>query len=189
MGCDRSAVAHGSRGRAAVQLLVEVVAPPPDRLSERNRRCGTRGTDRDGNPSTLGHVHADDRAEQQAPWDPEPAVPDGRNLAPVVAEAVVVGDDVVEASADHAGEHRPDGDRTRIVLRADLAFLEALAEEPHRGDHAQRDHQAVEVEAEWTDVDRVERWAGNAGEHDRDDQPAATRATNSPARRLMSAAS
>ena len=52
--------------RRAEQLLVEVVAPTPDRLGERDRRRGTGRRRREGQTSLAGHVEPDGHAEEQA---------------------------------------------------------------------------------------------------------------------------
>ena len=44
------------RGRSAVELLVEVVPPAPDRLGERDRGSGTRGGDGHRDAATVGDV-------------------------------------------------------------------------------------------------------------------------------------
>ncbi len=154
-------------GRPAVQLLVEVVAPSSDRLREWDGGRRASGGDREGDPAAVRHVQSDRNTEQQPAGDPESALPDLRDAAEVVGEEIPVGGDVVEPGPDHAGEHRPDGDRARVVAGADPPLLEAATEQPDGRDHAQGNHQPVQVEAERTDVDRVEGRARDESDHRR----------------------
>ena len=61
---------------------------------------------------------------------------------------------------------RPDGDATGVVTGAGASFFQPAAEQPDRGDHAERDRQPVQVETDGPDLDRVERRAGNARDQD-----------------------
>ena len=84
-------------------------------------------------------------AEEQTTGDAQATVPDRRDLTPVVAEPVVVGDDVIEPCTDHPGEHGPDRDRAGVVAGSDVALLEPSAEQPHGGDHAEVDQHQCRV--------------------------------------------
>ncbi len=73
-------------------------------------------------------------------------------VAEVVVEAVPVGDDVVEAGADDTGENRPQPDLAGDLALGKAPRLDPAAEQPHRGDDAEGDHQAVGVERQRSDV-------------------------------------
>src|SRR4029079_10058048 len=93
----------------AVELLVPVVPPAPDRLGEQEP-----GRDRvHEEPDTRARAAHDPRADERpedddAPPD-EPALPGGERPVPtLVARLVVRGDDVIEPGADDPGDHAPD---------------------------------------------------------------------------------
>ena len=173
----------GKVRRPPVQLLVEVVPPTTDRLCEGNGGRGARGRRRVGNALLLRHVQADRCAEQQTTRDSQTALPQLRDVRVVVRETVPVGGDVIQPSADHTGDDSPDRHRTGVVGRARAPLLEPLAEQPDARDHPSRDHQPVDIEAEWPNVEGVERRAGN-GRHDGHDQ-LVTRSMNARLRSLI----
>ena len=180
-------------GGTTEEFLIEVVAPSPDRLCERNCRRRARRSSGHRDAALLREVQPDRDAEQQSAGNAQAALPDLRNATEVVGEQIPVGGDVIQPCADDSGDHRPDRDRTGIVTCADLTLLQPPTEQPHGCDHAERDHQPVQIEAQWPDVDGVERRARDGGQgrcqHGWSRQLAVTRATNSPAIRSMSAAS
>jgi hypothetical protein len=103
----------GQVGLAAVQLLVEPVAPAADGLREGDtgsERVGPRGQ-RDAAPAAADP--GADRAQRDRAPDAEAALPDLEGVDPVLTLAevqLVVGDHVVEPTADQAERHGPDGD-------------------------------------------------------------------------------
>ena len=146
-------------GRAAEQLLVEVVAPATDGLGQRQRRGG--GVDRwaERDAPTADEVHPDEDAGEHAARDAEAALPDLDDVAVVALEALPVRDDVVQAGPDDAGQDAPDRDGVGVVAGADALLLEPPAEQPHGGDDAEGDHQSVGVERQRTDRQRARRRA------------------------------
>ena len=144
--------AHGRSVGRPVELLVEVVAPATDRLGERQRRGDgvEAGAERDAPP--VADVHADEDAGEHPAGDAEAALPDLDDVEPVALEALPVGEHVVQAGADHAGDDAPHADRVGVVAGADVALLEAPAEQPDGGDDAEGDHQAVGVERQRPDL-------------------------------------
>ena len=151
--------------RPAEQLLVPPVAQPPDGLGQGQgrRRAVGRREQRDallrGAPQTDGHT------ERDAAPDAEAALPDVEDPDRVVPEQLPVGDDVVEPRPDHPGGNGPEGDRRRVVAGAERLLLQPATEQPHRGDHAERDHQPVHPQLEAADVD-----GAAAGTRDRGEQ-------------------
>jgi hypothetical protein len=153
------------RGRTAVQLLVEVVAPATDRLGQR-QTWGDRveaGTERDA--PALGRPRADEDAGEHPAGDAQAALPDREDPPPVALEQLPVGGDVVDPRADDAGDDAPDADGVGVLAGADVALLEAAAEQPHGGDDAEGDHQAVGVERQRPDLQAARRRARDAGQH------------------------
>ena len=150
----------------AEQLLVEVVAPAPDGLGERDRRGGTVAATAIEIPRRCVTYRPTTVPRMSPPGMPRPPCQISTTLPQVAPELLDVGGDVIQPGADDAGEHRPDGDRAGVVLGARFALLQPPAEQPHRGDDAEGDRQPVQVEAERSDLDRVERRARDAGDQD-----------------------
>ncbi len=127
----------------AVQLLVEVVAPPAQRLGQ-----DQPGSDAVGHhpERQLGPAHTDQRADhatQDSAPDAQPTLPDLGNLAVVTGrERAPVGDHVVEPRPHQAERHRPHGDRVH-QFGIDLAPSEFLAGDPARKQHRQRQDQPI----------------------------------------------
>ena len=88
-------------GRRAEQLLVEPVAPPPDRLGQRRapgrRTCAASAAETPRRWATQMPTRI---AGEQAAGDAEAALPDLDDVAEVAVEALPVGDDVVQPGAD-----------------------------------------------------------------------------------------
>ena len=82
--------------RPTEQFLVPVVAPPTDRLS--NRQCRRRTVDATRNGDALAAHHVGTRAdsEQQAAGNTEAALPDLGDVGQVVFELLPVRGDVIE---------------------------------------------------------------------------------------------
>jgi hypothetical protein len=105
----------GQAGGAPVELLVEPVAPPSDGLGQ--GQDGGDGVEEgwDGQVASAGDDVAGDDTRRDAAGDAEPAVPDGQGAPRVVRVQLVVGDDVVEAGAEDAGGHGPQGDGADVA--------------------------------------------------------------------------
>jgi hypothetical protein len=93
-------------GRRAVQLLVEEVAPPADRLHGEEGRGNDVRPGGDRLALVLDPADPDEGPEQQAAEDAEPGVGRQDDRQPVVGVQVPAVDDVVEPAADE----RRDGD-------------------------------------------------------------------------------
>ena len=67
--------------------------------------------------------------------------------------STLVGDDVVQPGADHAGATAHIAIDAHVVAGADAGRFHAAAGQPHRGDHAEGDHQPVGVDGQRADVE------------------------------------
>src|SRR5690606_7887592 len=98
--------------------------------------------------------------------DAEPAFPDverlDRLLQRVVEVDLPVGDDVVEASADQAEDHRRDGDVDDRAFLAAASAPSALAQ-PDGDDHAEHDAERVRPDRNESEVPDPLGGAGNGG--------------------------
>ena len=138
--------------RRAVQLLVEEIAPAPDRLhQEQARRNDVRpDTQRMPLPADIGN--AGKRSGQQAPIDAEARVgrqDDGKQIALVELPLV---DDVVEPPTDK----RSDGDNQHAVedqLRILPTEARLATEEPVRGPKADGICDSVPMHGKRADLD------------------------------------
>ncbi len=170
MGKRRGAV-HGvdlqsprQCGRPAEQLLVEVVAPPPDRLGQRQRR-GDRV--HDGGEVQIVAAHVDpcrQRASGDAPPDPEAALPDLQRVERMMGVQLVVGRHVVDPGADQPPGHAPQRDRREGPGLATTRPPPAIGQ-PYRREHARHDEKAVHVESQRPDADAVGRRARQVAQH------------------------
>jgi hypothetical protein len=146
-----------------VQLLVEPVAPPADGLREGDagrHRVRVRG-ERDA--AAAAADPGAQRTEGDRAPDAEAAVPDLEGVDPVAALAeveLVIGDDVVEPSADEAEGHGPHGD---VRDRADTAaaFDPAATAEPYGEEDADDDAEGVAAQRDRSEMDLAGRGAGN----------------------------
>ncbi len=131
------------RGRRAVELLVEPVAPAADGLRE-----GDAGRDRVGDrahgDAALAHGQPDaEGAERDRAPDAEAALPDEQRLDGLLDRAraevgLPVGDDVVEPAADQAEDDRGDRDVDDRPLLAAAGAPAPLAQ-PDGDDDAEHD--------------------------------------------------
>ena len=149
-------------GRPPEQLLVEVVAPPPDRLCERQARRHRVEALAEGDPAPVRDVRADQDAGEHAARDSEAPLPDLDDVAVVAVESLPVGEDVVQAGADDAGCHAPQPDGVGVLAGADPLLLETAPEQPHGGDDAEGDHQAIGVQRDRPDLEGAGRRARDA---------------------------
>ena len=157
-GCRRRLIwstrrPHGSVVGAAEQLLVEVVAPPPDGLGEREARRRDVHEELHVEPGAAGST----RSRRASP----PRMPPGMPRPPFQilnasghsdhgsrahrSTALVVGDDVVDPRADQASGHAHNAmfEMTSGSPPRDCVALRAHAD---RGQDAEGDQQAVEVD-------------------------------------------
>ena len=157
--------AHGSVEGQAEKLLVEVVAPAADGLGQ-----GEGGGD-DVQKRREGDVHpaggqppAEDAAGYATP-DAETAVPYLEDLGRVTAGVLLpAGGHRVQAGADQARHHGPEGDRDHRAGEAAQLHPAALRQ-PRRGEHPDGDEQSVEVELEGPNGDAVGRRARDVADH------------------------
>src|SRR5690606_16821957 len=106
-----------------------------------------------------------DRAERDGAPDAEAALPDLEGVDPVLTVAevqLVVGDDVVEPSADQAEGHRPDGDVGDGAGGASSGDP-ALVAEPDGDEDTDDDAERVAAERDRSEIDHAGRRAGNVG--------------------------
>src|SRR4029453_12422478 len=102
-------------GRLPEQFLVEPVAPPPDRLGERERGHAEGDDYGRWDPASFRLPRPDGDAGDQPARDAEPTLPDLRDRAEIGREARPVGVHVVQAGADGPRPHAPDADRAGVV--------------------------------------------------------------------------
>ena len=136
------------RGGATKELLVEPVAEATNRL--RQRQGGRHRSQRVGHrqSAATSDVEPDHDTECDATPDAEAALPDLEHVAEAPVETFPIGDHVIDACADDTGGHRPDGDAACIVARAPTARLKPATHQPGGGNCAERDHEAVGIEAQ-----------------------------------------
>ena len=147
------------RGLAAVELLVEPVAQTPDGLGHQQRRGHGIGQQRHRVVLVPAPAPGGQRAEQDAAPDAQAAVPDAYHLHRIAVgaeEPFGRGDDVVDARADDARQHRDDGDVEDLVeVAADL--FPPRRGDGHGGDDARQDAQRVEVYGQRADLEGGDR--------------------------------
>src|ERR687898_787515 len=152
-------------GGTAEELLVEPVAQTADGLGNGERWGDHVEQLGDRKPAAVGDVGADTHARDEPARDAEPALPHREGVEPAALVPVMVGDDVVEPGADQPGEDRPHGEAADVVGVATPGGP-AAAGDPDRGQHAQRDGEAVGPELERSQLDGVVGRAGD-GEQNR----------------------
>src|SRR5215210_1918634 len=137
--------APGEIRRLAEQLLVEVVAPAPDRLREEEARSGRVQEAVDARAGPTHDPGAGEHAARDPAPDTETAAPDREGLPPLVVHRLPARDHVVEAGPDDAPQHAPHGDAVdEIPVTA--ASRPADSRQPGRGEDAEQEHHAVGVE-------------------------------------------
>ena len=153
--------------RAAVQLLIEIVTQPADRLREddpRRDRIAERGQ---RNTAQAARDPRADTAERHRAPDAQAAVPDPqRTEEPGTAFAEVLGpvrDDVIQPSADETERHRPQRD-----VVDDTAFTTpghpASVTDHQRRDDTDDDAQRIRTDRDRTEVPHALRRAWKRGE-------------------------
>ena len=150
-------------GGPAEELLVEVVAEPPDALGDQDP--GRRGVHhrQHARAAAVRDVRAGQDAEEHAAPDPQAALPDAIGRVPLVAELVVAGDVVVEPGADQAGEHRPERDLEDEV-RVAAHRRPAAHGDPGRDHDPGQQAERVEADVERPDVEVAHRRGRDARE-------------------------
>src|SRR6516164_7563070 len=140
--------------RPAEQLLVEVVADTPDRLRDQQRGRDGVGEQPRVRACPAHPPDARGRAERDAAPDPQSPVPDGEDPVPVVRDVLGGGDVEVDAAADDAGRHRPQGnipDQARITAHA----LPAALGDEDRERNPDHIHQPVVVDVQRAKMEAV----------------------------------
>ena len=141
-------------GGPAVELLVEPVAPAPDRL--RHEHAGSQRVDQRQHLDALGPraEPQPEGAEGDRPPHPQAAAPEvqrGDGVAALPEVELPVGDHVVEPAADQAEGHRPD--RQVADLPRDAAARDpAPLADPDREHDAEDDAQRVAADRDGPEV-------------------------------------
>ena len=151
----------GQRGGPAVQLVVEPVAEPADRLRQHDAGRGGVGEGDEVHPVPPAADVDAQRAERDGAPDAQAAVPDLERVDRMPAGLEVqlgVGDHVVDPAAEDAEDDCPAGD-VADVGRPAAAGLPAPVGQPERDDDAGHDAQGVDVDRERPDPDHADRGA------------------------------
>ncbi len=152
-------------GRQAEKLLVEVVAPASDGLSQSQRGCRhvEEGAQRDAHAPGLQPA-AEHAAGDAAP-NAETTVPDLEDLDEMASSVLLPArDDGVQPGTDQAGNDGPEAyrhDRPGVAAQPGPAPLR----QPGCHQHGDGDQQPVEVQLEGPYADAVSRGAGDVGSH------------------------
>ena len=155
------------RGRTTEQLLIEPVAQPADGLGDqdgRRYRIEHRGK---GDPAASGDQIAAEDTECDSPPDAKATLPDLQRVqwVPPGAEVeLVIGDHVIQPSADDAERHANDDHHLHAVRRT-ASGLPPTPRDDHcdddSGDYAQR----VSAEGKDADVPDVRAGTGDGQNH------------------------
>ena len=157
-------------GLPAVQLLVEIVAEPADRLCQHDARRDGVAEGRQRNPPAPAGDPRAHAAECHRTPDAEAALPDPQCSAqsgPALAEVrPPVGDEVVEPASDEAERDGPHGD---VVDHAPLAAASHPATiADHQGDDDPGDDaQRIRADRDRAEVPHALRRTRKGGEHGR----------------------
>ncbi len=157
---ERDLQAPGQAGRAAEQLLVEVVADPADALRDEQGGRHRVHDYRHVAAGFAGPPDADrDRDRDRAP-DPEPPAPDGEDAIPDVRDVHRRGDVEVDTAADDPGGHAPHG---HVPDQFGVAAGRGPAAAGHDDGHRDADqvHQRIHVNEQRAKVKAVYRRAGD----------------------------
>ena len=150
-------------GRLAVELLVEVVAPAPDRLREEQARRDHVHEGEHALPGALDHPGANEHAAGDPAPDPEAALPDRERLPPLLVDGAPARDDVVDARSDDPAEDAPHGDAedevaARVAPEGPAPRI-SPAGQPGRRDDAQQEHRAHRRAPDGPELDLAARRA------------------------------
>ena len=152
---------------AAVELLVEVVADPPDRLGERDSRRDRVGREGQRHPLAPAGDPRTERTQRDRARDAETAVPDLQRVDRVLAGTEVtppVGRDVVEPAAHQPERHRPHGDVDDGAGRPTPGTVAPITK-PDGHDDADDDAQRVGPDRQRPQMPDTLRRARNVGQH------------------------
>ena len=139
--------------RGAEGLLVEEIAPPSDRLTERHARRGRVEVTRQGQAPPPRVRAAGQESADQAAVERRPALPDGED-PPRVLPVVGPGEQhVVEPGADETAEERQLG-RLEHLEGVEAAAPGDAGREPDARRHRRRQHHAVPAEGNRPDLDQ-----------------------------------
>ena len=150
----------GKVRRAAEELLVEVIADPPDRLADEQ---GRGGRVHEGGRRDTGAAQAPEpcrAAQGYATPDAHATVPDGERPPPVGRHFAAAGQVEVEAAADQAGGEAPQRHVVDQSARA-APRLPAAHRDQHRRRQPDHVHQPVDVDFERAEVKAARGWAGD----------------------------
>ena len=155
-------------GRAAVELVVEPVAPPPEALREQHSGRRRVGEHDQRDALAAAADPRTERAERDRAPDAQPAVPDldrveraGARLA--VEVQLGVGHHVVEPAADDAEHDRPARDVPDVLARA-APLAHPPRREPQREEDARHDAQRVRTDRDRAQMPHALRRAGQEGD-------------------------
>ncbi len=144
-------------GGLAEELLVEVVAPAPDRLREQEARSDRVHERVDALPGAVDDPGPDEHTGADAAPDAEAALPDREGLPPLVVDGAPARDHVVDARANDAGEHAPHGhaeDEVSLRIAPERpAARPAPARQQGGSDDAEEKHEPVGMDLERAEVD------------------------------------
>jgi len=143
-------------GRAAEQLLVEVVADPADRLGAQQPWGDDVHEQSQLRPreSLVGDVQAGRGAGGDPAPDPEPALPDRERTPPVIGDLTRGRDQEIDPPADQAGGKAPHRDLV-TEIRVAAHPLPAPAGDHDRRDHGEHVGDSIRVEEERADAESV----------------------------------
>src|SRR5215213_3306288 len=152
-------------GRLSEELLVPPVPEAADPLREEEAGRGGVQKREHRHPGATQDDRAGDAAEEDASPDAEPALPDGKDAAPLrIGNLAPRRQVVVEPRTDDAGGDAPDGNAEDEVPVAALASPAQPGEADARDDRDQQ-REAVHVDCQRPEVDGT-----LAGRRDRRDQ-------------------
>jgi hypothetical protein len=154
------------RRRPAEELLVEVVPDPPDRLGDKQARCGGVEESRDVRPAPVKDPDPGGRAGRDPAPDAQAAVPDGERPPPAVRGLIPARDQEVEATADETRREPPQRHFAHELAVATLPLPAAL-DDRHGHDHRHHVTEAIDVYEQGAEVDAVPARAWDERERQR----------------------
>ena len=154
-------------GGAAVELVVEPVAPAAEGLGDRHPGRRGVGVVAEAHAVAPGAQPGAQRTEGDGAPDAEPALPDVERPDGAAAAAEVGlgrGDDVVDPAAEDAERHRPRRDVDGLLAGV-AAVGEAPAGDPDGHDDAREDAHGVRPQGQRPEVPHPGGGAGDGGDH------------------------